>query len=453
MHEHEVAALDAAIADLWGIARAEGLDPMATHFEIVPAPVLYEVAAYGLPGRFAHWSHGKAYQQMKTQYDFGLMKIFELIVHADPAQAFLLDTNDLFTNKFVAAHVLGHSDFFKHNAHFGTVPLDMDERVRLHAERIRAYEFAHGRREVEAYLDAVLAIQEHVDPWADEPAPLARVGVARPEPAAEAPAEAVPEPWEDLLERRAAPEPPPAKPGRLAPGEGEDLLLVILRHAPELKDWQRDVIALVRAESLYFQPYVRTKIMNEGWATFWHVRLLRRLRLTDAEYTEFARLNAGVRSPYPGAVNPYLLGVSIWEDICQREGLQRCFLVRESEDDLAFLRNHLSKEVARDLDMYVYQFQEDAWSVTDKAWEGVRDTLLQSRVHAGHPRIVAADVDHHGSRELYLQHRHDGRELDLEYAERTLQRVAQLWGRRVHLETQVDGKPKVLSCDPPPAAR
>ncbi len=450
MRDDEVAALDLAIADLWSIAHGEGLDPMRTHFEIVPAPVLYEVAAYGLPGRFAHWSHGKAYQQMKTQYDFGLMKIFELIVHADPAQAFLLDTNDLFTNKFVAAHVLGHSDFFKHNAHFRAAALDMDERVRLHAERIRAYEFAHGRREVESFLDAVLAIQEHVDPWADEPTPLARVGVVRPEPERpEAPPQQ-PEAWEDLLERRTAPATPaPAKPN-LDPGEGEDILLVILRHAPDLADWQRDVIALVRTESLYFRPYVRTKIMNEGWATFWHVRLLRRLQLSDAEYTEFARLNAGVRSPYPGAVNPYLLGVSIWEDLNRREGLQRCFLVRESEDDLSFLRNHLTKEVAKDLDMYVYQFQDDAWSVTDKAWEAVRDTLLASRVHCGHPRIVAADVDHHGSRELYLQHRHDGRDLDLEYAERTLQRVAQLWRRRVHLETPVDGKPKVLTCDPPP---
>jgi stage V sporulation protein R len=447
VREDELAALDEAIAELWAIAREEGLDPMRTHFELVPAAVLYEVAAYGLPGRFAHWSHGKAYQQMKTQYDFGLMKIFELIVHADPAQAFLLDTNDLFTNKFVAAHVLGHSDFFKHNAHFRRSSLDMDERVRLHAERIRAYEFAHGRREVEAYLDAVLAIQEHVDPWADETSPLAKVGVTRPD-APPAPPSSPPEPWEDLLGRRTPATPTPAKPSVDA-REAEDLLLVILRHAPELEDWQRDVIALVRAESLYFQPYVRTKIMNEGWATFWHVRLLRRLRLSDAEYTEFARLNAGVRSPYPGAVNPYLLGVSIWEDLCKREGLERCFLVRESEDDLAFLRNHLTKEVAKDLDMYVYQFQDDAWSVTDKAWERVRDTLIQSRVHCGHPRIVAADIDHHGARELYLVHRHDGRELDIEYAEKTLQRVAQLWRRRVHLETVVDGKPKVLSCDPP----
>jgi stage V sporulation protein R len=448
MRDDEIATLDAAIADLWTIAREEGLDPMRTHFELVPAAVLYEVAAYGLPGRFAHWSHGKAYQQMKTQYDFGLMKIFELIIHADPAQAFLLDTNDLFTNKFVAAHVLGHSDFFKHNAHFRGSTLDMDERVRLHAERIRAYEFAHGRREVEAYLDAVLTIQEHVDPWADEPAPLAKVGVARPESLPADPAGSQPDLWQDLRQRPEAPGKEPAKP-TIDAREGEDLLLAILRHAPDLEDWQRDVIALVRAESLYFQPYVRTKIMNEGWATFWHVRLLRRLRLSDAEYTEFARLNAGVRSPYPGAVNPYLLGVSIWEDLCKREGLERCFLVRETEDDLAFLRNHLTKEVAMDLDMYVYQFQDDAWSVTDKAWDTVRDTLVQSRVHCGHPRIVATDVDYRGARELYLAHRSDGRELDMEYADKTMQRIAELWRRRVHLETVVDGKPKVLSCDPP----
>ena len=85
---------------------------------MVPATIMYEFGAYGLPGRFSHWTHGRAYQQIKTMYDYGLSKIYELVINADPAYAFLLENNSVLQNKVVAAHVLAHSDFFKNNAYF-----------------------------------------------------------------------------------------------------------------------------------------------------------------------------------------------------------------------------------------------------------------------------------------------------------------------------------------------
>ena len=111
--------LAAATERLWELAHEFGLRPFPTHFEIVPAAIMYEFGAYGMPGRFSHWTHGRAFQQMKTMYDYGLTKIYELVINTNPSYAYLLDVNSLLENKFVVAHVLGHTDFFANNAHYG----------------------------------------------------------------------------------------------------------------------------------------------------------------------------------------------------------------------------------------------------------------------------------------------------------------------------------------------
>ncbi len=470
MRESETPALQGAIGELWELARASGLDPLPTHFEVVPASILYEVAAYGLPGRFSHWSHGKAYQTLKSQYDLGLVKYFELVINSRPAQAFLLDTNDLFTNKFVVAHVLGHSDFFAHNAHFRGTDRDIADRVTLHADRLRAYENEHGREEVESFLEAVLTIEEHVDPWAGglgtdeaqappisirrraEEGDAKRVSSAATMVAAQS-RSASKNRFASLFPA-AVPPPPRSKAGR--PREEEtDLLLFLLRNAPDLEDWQRDAIAIVREEALYFRPQMRTKVMNEGWATLWHTRLLREFGLTDGEYTDFARLNASVRTPHPGGVNPYLLGVATYEEIIERlgeeEGLRQCMLIREVEDDVAFLRNHFTREVAERLDMFVYARRDEGsvpvWKITAKDFETVRETLIRERENGGRPVVVA--VEGESGRDLVLRHRHDGRDLEMGDAQKTLERVARVWGRRVRLQTLVEGQQKDLVADAP----
>ena len=147
----------------WDEARKFGLDPFPTHFELVPAAIMYEFASYSLPGRFSHWTHGKAYYRQKMQYDLGLSKIYEMVVNTNPSYAFLMEMNNLLQNTFVAAHVFGHTDFFKNNAYFQHTSRRMIDKVSIHAERIAKYEYDHGKDEVERYLDAVLSIQEHVD--------------------------------------------------------------------------------------------------------------------------------------------------------------------------------------------------------------------------------------------------------------------------------------------------
>src|SRR5438270_12555933 len=163
MAGNEIERLRDAIDHAWDQALKFGLDPFPTHFELVPAAIMYEFASYSLPGRFSHWTHGKAYHRQKMQYDFGLSKIYEMVVNTNPSYAFLMEMNDLLQNTFVAAHVFGHTDFFKNNAYFQHTSRRMIDKVSIHAERIAKYEFDHGKAEVERFLDAVLSIQAHVD--------------------------------------------------------------------------------------------------------------------------------------------------------------------------------------------------------------------------------------------------------------------------------------------------
>jgi stage V sporulation protein R len=440
--------LEAGIERIWEIAQSLGLQPFPTHFEIVPATVMYEIGSYGMPGRFSHWTHGKAYQVQKTMYDYGLSKIYELVINTNPCYAFLLETNTILQNKLVAAHVLGHSDFFANNAYFARTSRRMVDTVALNAERIRRYEFEHGTDEVERLLDAVLSIQEHVDPYAsladardeEEPAP-ARVGA-----------------YDDLFEREkraAEAAAPAATPHRsrngLRPSEPtRDLLLFIMDHSPLLDAWERDVVAIVRAEMLYFYPQMQTKIVNEGWASFWHAQIMRDLDLTEDEYVEFAQLHSGILQPSTRTLNPYHLGFRILEDIERRwdadggQGRSKLFEVRETECDVSLIRNYLTEELVNDLDLYVYERVGDELVVTDKSWESVRDRLVTRLSTHGIPVIRAADGDYNGNLELYLQHSWDGQPLDLNYAQKTLEHVQRLWGRRVWLETRKSDDERLL---------
>jgi stage V sporulation protein R len=453
--------LEQAAEQIWEIARRLGLDPFPTHFELVPATIMYEFGAYGLPGRFSHWTHGRAYQQIKTMYDYGLSKIYELVVNTNPAQAFLLENNSVLQNKVVIAHVLGHTDFFKHNAFFQHTNRQMVETATINAERIRQYEFDHGKEEVERFLDAVLSIQEHIDPnpflkrpSAAEQRRDAKRRPTRPET-----------PYDDLfaLGEPRREEPPPA-PKRFPPEPEKDLLLFLAEHADGLEEWQRDILQIVRMEQRYFLPQMQTKIMNEGWATLFHARIIRELDLTEAEYLEFAQMHAAVLAPSRRQINPYYVGMKIFEDIERRwdnpteeervkfgrrggEGRAKIFEVRELDNDASFLRNYLTRELVDELDLYLYRLEGDKWVIVEKDWEKVRDAILQSMVNFGQPYIVVADADFERRRELLLEHRYEGQELDLAYAEKTLRYVAQIWGRPVHLATVHDDRAILISHD------
>ncbi len=453
---------DAALRDVWDVATGLGLDPFPTHFEVVPANVMYEMGAYGIPGRFSHWTHGKAYWHMKTMYDYGLSRIYELVINTNPSLAFLLENNSDLENKMVMAHVLGHTDFFKHNMYFDHTSRQMVESASLNADRIARYEFEHGSLTVERFLDAVLAIRDHFS----LPSPQAMRDATKDEQ------ESVrTTPYDDLwsLDYKPTEEELDArgkKQRRIPPKPQRDLLQFLIDYASDLEDWQRDVIAIVRQEQLYFLPQMQTKIMNEGWASYWHYKIMNEvLDLSPAELAQFGALHAGVVSPGGRTrINPYYLGFRIFQDIEKRYdkptaeererlgrtpdgGRAKMFEVRESENDQSFLRHYLTEELIRDMDMYTYRLIDDEWQVVDTDWRAVRDTLVRTMDNFGQPYITVDDGDYRQNRELYLRHHFDETELDIRYAEKTLQYLYALWNRGVHLETTIDERRVRLSYD------
>ena len=450
--------IDQALADaterIWEQASEIGLKPFATHFEIVPSTIIYEVGSYLMPGRFSHWSHGKMYHVQKMMYDYGLSKIYELVVNTDPCWAFLLDSNSLVQNKLVIAHVLGHSDFFANNAYFATTSRRMLDTVTLNADRLRRYEYEHGQDAVESVLDACLAIQMHVTSYSvDDPS----AGTADHRERQDGQTNSLPGPYDDLWQYDADPEAPStAQRADAGPERGDrDLLRFIAAHAPSLKDWERDAVQIVRGESLYFVPQMQTKIVNEGWATLSHATILRRLDLEPSEYLEFADLHAGVIQPSRRQINPYHLGFGMLRTLNTRYGgndveiADELYHLRETQSDLSLVRNFLDEEMVESLDLYLYGPEADKIVVTEKRWEPVRDRLLQDLTGYGVPIIVAEDGDFEGRRELYLRHEWTGRPLDLVYARKTIEHVHRMWGRKVWLETaSQDGSAEILSFEP-----
>ena len=465
MEDREIQELEIAVEQIWDVARGFGLDPYPTNFEIVPATVMYEVGSYALPGRYSHWTFGKAYHRMKTMYDFGLSKIYEVVINTNPAYGFLLETNSPIQNKMVIAHVLGHVDFFKNNTYFSKTNRRMVESVSTHAQRMMEYEFKYGRKTVERFLDSVLAIEEHIDPYffIKREIPIAEEKRREEYRRKDGPYDDL---W--LLDQRhndtSEAETRNGDADR-APRERlpeKDLLYYMMKNSPSLAPWQRDAIAMVHEEMEYFVPQMQTKIMNEGWASIWHARIMRALDLSDNEHIEFANLHSGVVSPQKGQLNPYYLGYKIYEDIERRwnepsaeerkkfrrpgqEGRDKIFEVRELENDVSFLRNYLTEELCEELDLFVFELIEDEeWTITEKRWEKVRDQLVSNMTNFGFPYLQVEDGDYNGNRELYLKHRYEGTELDMRYARKALEHVYVLWGRPVHLETIVDDESTVL---------
>ncbi len=314
-------------------AKRQGLDFPPVVFDVVDAENMAEVASYhGFPDHFSHWKFGEAYLNMKKKFSYGLGKIYEMVINTNPAIAYLLEENKLIDQKTVIAHVYAHVDFFKNNAWFSPTDRNMLATSRAAAERIDNYRREYGEDKVDDFIVDCMKIDNLIDfrlPYiklAQEPGEKEK-DKDKPKKG-EQPfsfksnlpylEEFInPPDWVKAQEEKAEKKEErkkkiqkglkfPAKPVR-------DVLLFLLRFAP-LEQWQRDILDIIRQESYYLLPQVLTKITNEGWAAYWHSKLMVEERLASrAEIVDYARHNAGTLSS-PG-LNPYKLGLVIYQDI------------------------------------------------------------------------------------------------------------------------------------------
>ena len=433
---------------LESLAKRLGLDYYPVDFELAPASLMTEIAVYGLPIRMPHWSFGVRYIHQLVRQSMGHSKIFEVMFPGDPCRAFLMDANSLAENTLVTAHVLGHADFAKNNQLFARFH-DMSggnivEKAAAHAHRIQLAIEAHGVERVELVLDAALALESHVDV----------AGELHRAPYPEFVPEKTPK-VETAFGRRFAQLPgvdntkaPPLGPlrARIPPHPEYDLLWFIANYAPELEQWERDIFLAVRAESLYFYPVFACQIMNEGWASYWHARLLREAEfLPQQTYLAAIKAHSDVVRPFASGeetalgINPYHLGFSIWEHIVERQGLERALEVRREEDDFGFIRNWLDRELAEKSGLFVYETRPgDEIRVASRSLEAVREAILSPKFNFGAPRVAAVETRHDGTLLLAHDAASDGRGLDTARARKVLEYVRRVWRRPVRLSTVND---------------
>jgi stage V sporulation protein R len=443
-------------------------------FEICDHNEMLGYMAYsGMPSRYGHWSWGKSFERQKTMYDYGVSGLpYEMVINSNPCLAYLMRDNSLLLQILTMAHVYGHNDFFANNFTFtsGTKAQYTIEMFRNHADRIASYmeDPSIGGDEVENIIDHAHALSYNCS----RNLAITKLSQGEQRQRAWEKAKPAPDPhWEIHPKKEFVP--PNLNKVPLEPDE--DILGFIADYNPYLPDWKRDILRIVEAEAKYFMPQIETKIMNEGWASYWHFKILNALELPQGLHMEFLVKHNQVLRPHPGGLNPYHLGFVLWHDIERRwnagetgmewhtsetpnpkdwndendsPGRKKMFEIRESDRDASFLRRFLTPEIMRDLNLFQHEKRGKERIVTkvadDESWKDIKENLIKNTGTSGIPVIKVEDADFGKNRTLQLKHYHDGRDLQLEYAEQTIRHIQNLWEREVVLETEVSGRRSLI---------
>jgi stage V sporulation protein R len=433
MGEYTLADLEVWDEKICEIARGYGLDWYPIAYETCDyREMIGHMSYHGMPSHYAHWSYGKSFERTHFMYNAGAEGLpYELIINSDPSIAYLMLENPLYLQILIMAHCVGHSDFFKNNRTFkdtdaATAPM----RFRNAAKRIKGYieDPSIGIEAVEKILDSCHAINYQVD----------RRGRTR------LSEKDLRKKYVDLIKNDEKGKWKDFNIDKLPLEPEYDIMRFVMENNPKLTDWQRDVISIVHEESQYFWPQIRTKVMNEGWASFWHYRILHDLQLPDEHHLPFLKTHNAVLRPWGLKLNPYHLGFEIFKDIEKRFGLEECFLARETCNDEQFILQYLTEEKARELNIFTYSpkgKKNPDWTIDDivdgeDSWKEIRASLLQGVAGNMIPTIYVSEVKKDNT--LILQHEHDGRDLELDYADNCVRLMENLWNGKVKLYTTVE---------------
>ncbi len=483
-----IEAYDREIARL---AAAHGLDTYANQIEIISAEQMMDAyASVGMPVGYHHWSYGKQFLEVERRYKRGQMGLaYEIVINSDPCIAYLMEENTMMMQVLVLAHAsYGHNSFFKGNYLFRqwTAADAIIDYLVFAKNYIARCEQKYGVRAVEEILDACHALMNYgVDRYKrPQRLSLRREQQRQKERAAYIQSQ-VNELWRTL------PTPPhrerAEKEDRFPAEPQENLLYFIEKHAPLLEPWEREIVRIVRKLAQYFYPQRQTKVMNEGWATFWHYTLVNELYdeglIGDGYMLEFLGNHTNVIAqpdfddPRYGGINPYALGFAIFRDlrrICEAPDDEDRhwfpdiagndwhrtldFAMRNFKDE-SFIAQYLSPKVIRDLKLFTVldddrQRYLEIGAIHDEAgYRAVRQALAaQYDLGNLEPNIQVVNVDRRGDRSLTLRHqRYQRRPLDEKTAEQVMAHLARLWGFPVRLEIEdEDGRVETgFECVPP----
>ncbi len=470
-----------------GYARGYGLDYYPIIYQVLDYNTLYEVAAMGgFPTRYPHWRFGMEYDQLIKGHVYGLSIIYEMVINNNPVYAYLLEGNTMLDQKMVMAHVSGHADFFKHNMWFAPTNRKMLDNMANHAVRINRIIDRYGYEPVEAFIDTCLSLENLIDyhaPYINRPKAQSFRSITEDDniPVAEGlPVERdymkhYINPPDFMESQRQLLRDEEIRLRKFPENPQKDLLLFLMNFAP-LERWQHTILEIIRDEAYYFAPQGMTKIINEGWASFWHSRIMTTNAGDTAEIIDFADHHAGIVAAHPGRLNPYRLGLLLLRDIEDRWnkgrfgrdweectdlrekqawnkklglGMQKLFEVRRFHNDVTFLDEFLTPEFCIENKLFTFKYNSDSdlYEIVNREFKDIKAKLLNNLTNFGQPFIYVEDANYNNRSELYLRHRHEGVDLKMDYARDTMKNIFTIWTRPVHLETVLDDKRRLLTFD------
>lgn len=462
-------------------ARKCGLDFFDVIFELLPWEEINMIAAYGgFPNRYPHWRFGMEYEELSKGYSYGLHRIYEMVINNDPCYAYLLDSNKEVDQKLVMAHVFAHCDFFKNNIFFNHTNRKMMDEAANHATRIKKYIDRFGIDAVEQFIDICLSIDNLIDIHSPY---IRRRSTDEKENDGIKQRKRFPVKKEymshfinpdEQIESDSDTDKKGERINITSVSNPRDILLFLINNAP-LKEWQQDILSIIREEAYYFAPQGQTKIMNEGWATFWHSRIMTMMALTDEELIDYADHHSGTVTIHPGGFNPYKIGLELFRDIEDRwnkgrfgrdyeecedmtrkrnwdmklnQGIQKVFEVRKLYNDITFIDEFMTEDFCRRNKLFTYAYNQDSnqYEIKSREFSKIKKQLLFMLTNIGNPIISLVDPSFNNS-ELLLKHHYEEIELHYDWAKETLKNLYIVWKRPVNLWTVIKGRGTLMRFD------
>ncbi len=477
--------------EIEGYAIEYGLDFFPQIFEVCDYDTINILAAQGgFPSRYPHWKFGMDYDQLSKGYAYGLQKIYEMVINTNPCYAYLLQANNWVDQKIVMAHVYGHNDFFKNNAWFGHTNRKMMDVMANHGTKIRRYMERYGHDTVENFIDKVLSLENLLD--INELFETSELRRSRADQIVQQNVENEDDGYliddrsaalksfmrtqarkDKKVEKKADEEEITAE--RPLNIRTKDVLGYLIQYAP-IEEWQADIIGILREEAYYFLPQRMTKIMNEGWASYWHSKIMTTRALDASEIVEFADKHAGVMAMSRQNINPYKVGIELMRDIEYRWdrgmfgkeynecnsmpeklrwdtklglGKQKIFEVRKSHNDISFIDEFLTPDFCERQQLFTYKYnpRTGRFEIDSKDFQAIKQKLLSQLTNFGQPIIEVEDGNYMNRKELLLNHIHYGVDLDVNFANETLRNLFAIWRRPVNLKTKYEDKEVIFHFD------
>lgn len=458
-----IQAYDKEIARL---AKEFKLDTYPNQIEVITAEQMMDAyASVGMPIGYHHWSYGKHFVGVEKSYKRGQMGLaYELVINSNPCISYLMEENTMAMQALVIAHACyGHNSFFKNNYLFKmwTSADAIIDYLVFAKNYISECEERHGIDEVEAILDACHALMNYgVDRYKHPTGLSIQEEKIRQQNREMYMQSQVNELWRTI---------PQSKQGdanghkkRFPEEPQENILYFIEKNAPLLESWQREIVRIVRKIAQYFYPQGQTKVMNEGWACFWHYTLLNALYdeglVTDEFMFEILQNHTNVimqpafNSPYFSGINPYTLGYHMMQDIkriCENptaedkqwfpylantDWLASLDTAMRNYKDESFIAQYLSPRLIREMKLFhiVDDDRHPDLMVgaihNEQGYQMIREALSR-QYNLGYlePDIQVYSVDMEGNRSLTLQYKQQNRTPLGENTHEVLKHLHSLW--------------------------